>query len=174
MRVIGIIACDLHGGIGIQNKVPWYIPDDLTKFKHITMGQTVIMGRNTYESLPPKARPLPGRINIVVTNVPNIRHPRVYCTNIYDLLDFIDDARTRNEKDLYVIGGASIIDELFDEIDMVYLTRIMAVAKCDTYIDLPRIKKTFSNIVQESKLYTRGKYSYYFEKRVRKMNAIFL
>lgn len=167
MRVIGIIACDLNGGIGINNKIPWNIPSDLQKFKHITMDQTVVMGRNTFESLPSHVKPLPGRVNIVVTHVPDISHPSVYCTDVKRLRQFIRDGGT-DDQDMYIIGGSSIIRELFDTIDVFYLTHVMASFQCDTFVNLRRIKRTFSIVVQESELKTENGVSYFFEKRMRR------
>ena len=60
-----ILACDLNGGIGYKNKLPWYIPLDLKRFKNLTQNGVVVMGRKTWESLPKK--PLPKRVNVVVS-----------------------------------------------------------------------------------------------------------
>jgi dihydrofolate reductase len=62
-----IFARARHGVIGHNNTLPWHLPEDLAHFKQTTLGQPVVMGRKTWESLPPKFRPLPGRTNIVVT-----------------------------------------------------------------------------------------------------------
>ena len=62
-----IFARARNGVIGKDNTLPWYLPEDLAHFKQTTLGQPVVMGRKTWESLPPKFRPLPGRTNIVVT-----------------------------------------------------------------------------------------------------------
>ncbi len=62
-----IFARARNGVIGHNNTLPWHLPEDLAHFKHTTLGQPVVMGRKTWESLPPKFRPLPGRTNIVVT-----------------------------------------------------------------------------------------------------------
>ena len=61
-----ILACDLKGGIGYQNKLPWHIPLDLSRFKSLTKNGVVVMGRKTWESLPKK--PLPNRVNVVISN----------------------------------------------------------------------------------------------------------
>jgi dihydrofolate reductase len=67
MRLNLIFAQARRGVIGLNNTLPWHLPEDLAHFKATTQGQPVIMGRKTWESLPPKFRPLPGRTNIVVT-----------------------------------------------------------------------------------------------------------
>ena len=66
-----IFARASNGVIGCNNKLPWHLPQDLAHFKRCTLGAPVIMGRKTWDSLPPKFRPLPGRLNIVVTRQPN-------------------------------------------------------------------------------------------------------
>ena len=67
MQLIMIYACASNGVIGCNNQLPWHLPEDLAHFKHLTSGWPVIMGRKTWDSLPPRFRPLPGRTNIVVT-----------------------------------------------------------------------------------------------------------
>ena len=67
MKLHLIYARARNGVIGKNNQMPWHLPEDLAHFKRVTLGQPVIMGRKTWDSLPPKFRPLPGRLNIVVT-----------------------------------------------------------------------------------------------------------
>ncbi|NBS45903.1 MAG: dihydrofolate reductase [Betaproteobacteria bacterium] len=71
MKLKMILARAANGVIGIDNRMPWHLPEDLAHFRRTTLGAPVIMGRKTWDSLPPKFRPLPGRINVVVT-----RHPQ--------------------------------------------------------------------------------------------------
>ena len=68
MRIIALVACDLNGAIGKQGGLPWKLPSDLARFKQRTMGAPLIMGRKTYESI---GRPLPGRLNIVISRTSN-------------------------------------------------------------------------------------------------------
>lgn len=67
MKLNLILACARNGVIGKNNTLPWHLPEDLAHFKRLTLGCPVIMGRKTWESLPPRFRPLPGRLNVVVT-----------------------------------------------------------------------------------------------------------
>jgi len=73
MKLHLIYARARNGVIGKDNQMPWHLPEDLAHFKRVTLGQPVIMGRKTWDSLPPKFRPLPGRLNIVVTRQPDWR-----------------------------------------------------------------------------------------------------
>jgi dihydrofolate reductase len=71
MKLHLIFARAAHGVIGADGKLPWHLPEDMAHFKRTTLGSPVIMGRKTWDSLPPKFRPLPGRLNIVVTRQPD-------------------------------------------------------------------------------------------------------
>ena len=128
-----IIACDPKGGIGFDGKLPWSkIEGDLPRFKELTMGKVVFMGRNTYESLPKK--PLPNRINVVVTSkiiegvktIPNI-----------SIMDSI------NYKDAWIIGGAELVNTSWWCIDEIHLTKTFTEYTCDTFIDLLYLEKIF-------------------------------
>ena len=65
MKISAIVAMDSQNGIGVNNQLPWHLPNDLKFFKSVTMGKPIIMGRKTYESL---GRPLPGRLNVVISS----------------------------------------------------------------------------------------------------------
>ena len=128
-----IIACDPKGGIGYENKLPWSkIEGDLPRFKELTTGKVILMGRNTWEGLPVK--PLPNRINVVVTN-----------KDIMGVTTFtgIPDRDTMDLKDVWLIGGAKLINSCWHLIDEVYLTRTLIEYKCDAYIDLQKLEREF-------------------------------
>lgn len=126
-----IIACDPNGGIGYENKLPWTnIQGDLPRFKRLTDGHPVIMGRNTWDSLPKK--PLPNRINIVVTTRP-FEQEGVTCVN--DIMDHSDF--------YWLIGGARLINQCWQYINEVHLTRVYDHYTCDTFIDLVYLEANF-------------------------------
>jgi dihydrofolate reductase len=126
-----IIACDPNGGIGYQNKLPWTnIRGDLPRFKRLTDGYPVIMGRNTWDSLPKK--PLPNRINIVVTSRP-FEQEGVTCVD--DIINHGDD--------YWLIGGASLVEQSWTFINEVHLTKVYDHYTCDTFIDLLYIEYNF-------------------------------
>ena len=132
-----IIACDLNGGIGYENRLPWSnIQGDLPRFKRLTDGHPVIMGRNTWDSLPKK--PLPNRINIVVTTRP-FEQEGVTC---------VDDIM--NHSDFYwLIGGARLINQSWQWINEIHLTKVYDHYTCDTYIDLLYIEANFIRTYSE-------------------------
>lgn len=132
-----IIACDPAGGIGYQNRLPWSnIQGDLPRFKRLTDKHPVIMGRNTWDSLPKK--PLPNRINIVVTSRP-FEHEGVTCVDsIIDHSDFY-----------WLIGGASLINQCWQYINEVHLTKTYDHYTCDTFIDLVYLEANYSRTYSE-------------------------
>jgi len=129
-----IIACDPKGGIGYNGKLPWSkIEGDLPRFKALTNGNVVVMGRNTWESLPKK--PLPNRINFVITN--KIFHVPS-STFLLSNTDHFD-----NFKNAWLIGGARLVESCWDKINEIHLSRTFTEFTCDTFIDLVQLEKDF-------------------------------
>jgi len=128
MRLSIIMAVDNGGCIGKDGALPWRIPSDLKRFKEITMGHPVIMGRNTYESI---AHPLEGRHNIVVTSQSDYYAPGCdTATSIEDALNQIDDAA----EEVFFIGGKQIYESVWDIVHSFYITRVYAEMVGDTFI----------------------------------------
>jgi dihydrofolate reductase len=101
MMTLGLIwAQSTSGVIGRDGGIPWRLPEDQARFKELTMGHAVVMGRLTWESLPPKVRPLPGRRNLVVTRQAD------YTADGAQVVDSLDDALAEDEA--WVIGGEQI------------------------------------------------------------------
>ena len=112
-----IVAIDNNNGIGKDNSMPWHLSDDLKRFKTITMGHTVIMGRNTWLSLPFK--PLKGRRNIVIsTNMPQIEGCEI-ARSIQEAIELI-----ANEEQAYIMGGARIYQQTINFADELIVTHI--------------------------------------------------
>lgn len=111
--------------IGINNALPWRLPDDLKHFRRLTTGHHVLMGRKNYESI---GRPLPNRINLVLTRNPGYSAPgcRVV-TSIEQAL-----AIARDDPQVFVIGGADVYAQTLDRADSMYLTRVHAAVPGDT------------------------------------------
>lgn len=119
-----IVAYDKNGLIGVNGGLPWNIRHDLMRFRQLTMGHIVIMGRKTFESLP--NGPLRGRINVVLTRE-NIegsetdQEANVYMTNMVKLFDVLGSLKQQGQK-LFVIGGREIYDLLFDICTTIHAT----------------------------------------------------
>lgn len=137
-----IIACDPNGGIGYKNRLPWTnIQGDLPRFKRLTDGQTVIMGRNTWDSLPKK--PLPNRINFVVSSRPlEAEHHNVH--RAYSISPTDPDTFS-----YWIIGGAKLIESCWEGINEIHLTKTYDLYTCDTYIDLLYIESNFTRTWSE-------------------------
>jgi len=125
-----IVAQSQNAVIGINNSLPWYLPADLKRFKDITMGHHMIMGRKTYESI---GKPLPGRTSIVITRNKELSYPG--CIMAHSLNEAYTIAKNNNETEVFVIGGAELIKQAIDTCDTLYLTTIHQDFKGDTFLD---------------------------------------
>jgi dihydrofolate reductase len=131
MKVSIIVAIDEDRGIGIKNRLPWRLPDDLQRFKTVTMGHHVIMGRKTHESI---GRALPGRENIIVTRNEFFQAKDCAITN--SLEDAINLAKAQGEEEVFVIGGGEIYSQAIQIADRIYLTIVHTKSKADTQFPL--------------------------------------
>jgi dihydrofolate reductase len=114
-----VVAVADNGVIGVNNQLPWRLPNDLQRFKALTMGKAIIMGRKTFESI---GKPLPGRRNIVVSRSPDL------VIDGYDVVNSIQSAIdvTDHGEELMVIGGADIYQQALPMAQRIYLTRVHA------------------------------------------------
>ncbi|MEO6015794.1 MAG: dihydrofolate reductase [Polaromonas sp.] len=103
-RIYMIFARAANGVIGKDGSMPWHLPEDLAHFKQLTHGHPVIMGRKTWDSLPPKFRPLPGRTNIVITRQPD--WAAAGAQTAASLTDAL--AQCASSAEVWIIGGAQI------------------------------------------------------------------
>lgn len=120
-----VVAMDAERGIGIDNQLPWRLPEDLAHFKRVTLGHPIVMGRKTFESI---GRPLPGRRNIVVTRNPDWRHDGVeVAASLEDAVALLGEARAS------IIGGAQIFAQSLDLADRMIVTHIERAYHCDAF-----------------------------------------
>ncbi|MBD98126.1 MAG: dihydrofolate reductase [Candidatus Marinamargulisbacteria bacterium] len=135
MAIIVLVAMDTQRGIGINNKLPWHIPEDLIRFKKQTTGQAIIMGRKTWESLP-KA-PLPNRLNIVLSKNPDTLNLPV--PTVSTLADGIKLSERLGVSTTYIIGGSSVY-KLAIETQLathLMITQLSGTWACDTHFPNP-------------------------------------
>ena len=104
MNINMIYARAANGVIGKDGVMPWHLPEDLAHFKRLTQGWPVIMGRKTWDSLPPRFRPLPGRINIVITRQTGLKEAGVQAVASLDIALELCKA----SAEVWIIGGAQI------------------------------------------------------------------
>lgn len=131
-RVSLVVAATENGTIGRDNELPWHLPDDLRRFKALTMGSPLVMGRRTFESI---GRPLPGRRNLVLSRGAGYSPPGV---EVYGSLDAAlsaaaaptatepvdDDPADTMPAEIFIIGGADVFAEALPRADRVYLTLV--------------------------------------------------
>lgn len=134
MNVSIIVAAASNGVIGFKNELLWHLPDDFKRFKEITSGHPIIMGRKTFESL---GRPLPRRLNIVITRNPDDYHPEG--VEVADSLEFavrLAGSATGYEE-IFIIGGGEIYRQSFPIVTKIYLTQVHAQPEGDTFFVIP-------------------------------------
>lgn len=134
-RLALVVAKAANNVIGAAGAIPWHIPDDLRHFRWITMGKPCIMGRRTWESLPKK--PLPGRLNIIVSRDPNYNAQGAVVECSFDAS--LARARADNPVEIAVIGGADVYRAALPLADVIYLTEIDAAFAGDAYF--PELKQ---------------------------------
>ncbi len=126
MRLSIIVAMDNNHLIGKDNGLPWHLPADLAFFKKVTTGHSIVMGRKTYDSI---GRPLPNRRNIVITR--NVDVSIEGCEVFNSIDDALDSAK--EEKEVLVIGGANLCQQVLARVGRLYITHIEGVFEGDTY-----------------------------------------
>ena len=127
-----IVATDAQGGIGINNTLPWRLPEDLAFFKKTTTGHPIVMGRKTFESI---GRPLPNRRNIVITRNADWRHEGVEAVgSLAAAADLI------GAGEAFIIGGAQIYADTLPLVQQLLVTEIGKHFDCDAFF--PAIDKT--------------------------------
>jgi dihydrofolate reductase len=122
-----IVAIAEDYGIGYKNELLWHIPEDLKRFKKLTIGHTIIMGKKTWESLPKK--PLPGRKNIVITD--DTLEIFELCITAYSIKDAI--SKCGDDDEIFIIGGGSIYKQFMPVADRLYITHIHKKAPAEIY-----------------------------------------
>ncbi|MDO8211194.1 dihydrofolate reductase [Conexibacter sp. CPCC 206217] len=122
-----VVAYGENGVIGRDGELPWRLPSDLARFRALTHGGTVVMGRKTWESLPPRFRPLPGRRNIVLSRA------AAYAPEGAEVFASLDEALAACERDCFVIGGAEIYAQALPLAERVLATCVDAAPRGDAF-----------------------------------------
>lgn len=131
LRLHLIFARARNGVIGLHNALPWHLPEDLAHFKQTTLGAPVIMGRKTWDSLPPRFRPLPGRRNVVVTRQPAWRAEGAL--EAHSLDQALALCRQGGASDAWVIGGADLYAQALPQARSAVVTEIDADFEGDAF-----------------------------------------
>lgn len=129
---VGLVWAEAHGGvIGADGGMPWHVPEDLAHFTAVTAGAPVIMGRRTWESFPPRFRPLPGRRNIVVTRDAQWQDDGAERAGSLDAALQLADSEAPAR--VWVIGGAGLFREAIDRADLLEVTELDLEVDGDTF-----------------------------------------
>lgn len=149
-----IAAAAENNALGIDNDLPWYLPDDFKRFKKLTTGHKIIMGRKTLESFP---KALPNREHIVITRDKNYQ-PKFNCTVVHSIEAAID--LTKGTDEAFIIGGGEIYRLGMDFATDIELTRVHATVEADTFF--PEIDAKNWALVREEHHHKDEKHKYAF------------
>lgn len=158
MTISCIVAVAHNRVIGRDNDIPWYLPADLQYFKKVTLGHTVVMGRNCYNSI---GRPLPKRTNIIVTRDPF--YISSVCPIARSIPEALKIANEKGETEVFIIGGGQIYAQTVDLWDRLYLTEVDIDVAGDIFF--PEIDMKQWNLLSEE-LHTKdekNEYNYVFK-----------
>jgi len=128
MTISLIVAASTNHVIGVNNQLPWHLPNDLKYFKNLTWAMPVIMGRRTFESM---GKALKGRLNIVITSQKDAVFTDAVTVN--SLKDALFVATEGDYKEAFIIGGGQLFNEVLPKADKVYLTRVHTVIEGDVF-----------------------------------------
>lgn len=141
-RIAYVVAMDENRVIGRNNDLPWRLPDDMRWFREKTLGKPCIMGRKTYDSLPDRFRPLPGRLNIVVTR--NSVYQALGAVVVHSVDEALQAAG--DVEELIIVGGGDLFRRLLPVVDRLYLTQVRGAVEGDVFfppIDLSQWRETY-------------------------------
>ena len=129
-EIVFVLAMAENGVIGAGGDIPWRIPEDMKRFKALTMGKPIVMGRKTWESFP--KRPLPGRTNIVITRDRTWAAPGAVVVHALD--DAIARAKAENAVEIAIVGGAEIFRQALPLATRIELTEVHVQAKGEAHV----------------------------------------
>jgi dihydrofolate reductase len=160
MRISIIVAAAENGIIGRGGGLPWRLSDDLRRFKRLTMGHTIIMGRRTWESI---GGALPGRRTIVVSRNPKLQIDVADVEVAASLEKALEFANASGEDEAFIVGGAELYRESLSRADRIYLTRVCAAVDGDT--SFPSVVWNEWQLVEseEHEPTEKNEYAYLFE-----------
>ena len=134
-----VVACSANGVIGREGQLPWHLPGDLKRFKQLTSGHVLIMGRKTYESI---GRPLPGRFTIVVTRQTDLILPRdvTIVHSLSEAYSLAESLAPHWGDEVFIVGGGEIYRQSLTQVSRVYLTLVDQTITGDTSYPLEALK----------------------------------
>ena len=133
MLISIIVAVSENGVIGLNNQLIWRLPDDLKRFKQLTLGHPMIMGRKTFESI---GKPLPGRQSIIITRDENFSFEGTIVA--HSLEEAVDEAKKSGADEAFIIGGGDIYNQVQDIADKLYITEVHTDTEGDTFFKIQK------------------------------------
>ena len=168
MKVSLIVAMDAKRGIGKNNDLMWHLPADMHFFKETTKNQIVVMGRRNYDSIPEKYRPLPNRLNVILTRNKDFKAEN--CLVFNSLNDCLKYFENEDERKVFIIGGGEIYKMALDAncLDEMYITYVNGVFDADTLF--PEFEKIDwnSELIAEQAIDEKHSHSFIIKKFNRK------
>lgn len=156
-----IVAVDENWAIGKDNELLFHIKEDLMRFKNLTLGQNVVMGRKTLESMP-KGAPLPKRNNIVLSRN-ELAQEVIHCRNMGELRELIPQLT----GEIYIIGGENIYKQLLDFCAAAEVTKVQAQKQADAFF--PNLDEAENwRLEEQSEVYNNGEVKYTFNRYINK------
>lgn len=137
-----LVAMDKRRGIGKNNQLAWHLSSDMKRFKKLTVGHHLVMGRKTYETI---GKPLPGRLMIIITHRKNYSPKE--CLVVNSLEAAINLARGNRENELFIIGGGEVFTQAFSLADKIYLTTVHTDINADVFF--PKIDFSHWEVITE-------------------------
>ena len=133
MQVSLIVAMDSNRGIGKNNDLMWHLPADMNFFKETTKNQIVVMGRKNYDSIPEKYRPLPNRLNVILTRNKDFKAEN--CMVFNSLNECLDHFKDEKERKVFIIGGGEIYKMAIESncLNEMYITYVDGIFDADTF-----------------------------------------
>jgi len=161
-----IVAAAENGIIGREKAIPWHLPRDLKRFRRLTKGHHVIMGRRTYESI---GRPLADRVNLVLSESEDLQIEG--CTVLASLVGALALARENGESETFIIGGARVYAEAIELADSIHLTRVHERLEGDTALPLIRESEWRIVSIERHEPDSQHAFAHSFIEMVRSPNA---
>ena len=168
MKTALIVAMDSDRGIGKNNDLMWHLPKDMKFFKDTTQGQIVVMGRKNYDSIPEKYRPLPNRLNVVLTRNENFDAPN--CLVFHSLEECLTHFKEESERIVFIIGGGEIYRMALDSgiLDEMYITHVHERYDAETFFPSFEEEKWESEILFEQEKDVQHEAAFTVKKYTRK------
>jgi dihydrofolate reductase len=168
MKTALIVAMDSEGGIGKNNDLMWHLPKDMKFFKDTTQGQIVVMGRKNYDSIPEKYRPLPNRLNIVLTRNEHFNAPD--CLVFHSLETCLKHFEEETERIVFIIGGGEIYRMALesDMLDEMYITHVHHRYEAETFFPRFDEENWESHVIFEQEIDAQHEAAFTVKKYTRK------